>query len=344
MAFSYTNLTATGISDGSTIQANHILYINNNVNDIGGWFLNGLTGKLKLFASTTNEASLFFPSGSAPTSLAEGDMWREGDTLKLRVSNSQTKTLAFTDSAFTTLSLTTLTTSGETTANSLVVTTTSALNGATTVTATANPAFTVRDTDGTVHFQVNNVANEVKVLNATFSVGSGFNVSTAGDATANNLTLTNGTVTGNISVSGTLNATGAISRGGTAYLSPGTLHTTGFTVNLGNGVNVISSGVQLPIVIMPYACTITACRIASPQDSGNITFAVQKKNATTGTAWTTITNNLSLTASTANVASPTVSAASGQSLALSAGDVLRFNVGSISTLTSVAIQITVLRT
>lgn len=350
MAFSYTTIDTTGIVPGGTIQDTHITNIHTAVNSIGTWFTGeNLPGKLKLFPSAAAEASLSFPAGTAPTSLSNGDMWREGDVLKMRVSNA-TRTIAFTETAtFTTLSLTTLTTSSALTANSLQVTTVSALKGATSVSTTADPAFVVRKVDdGSINFRVNTAANSVELLGGTsFSVFNAantatlFQVTSTGNTSVNNLSVS-GDVTGSVNFTGTINAVGNISRSGVPYALPYRLNAGGFTVNIGNGSTVIATGAQQPIVVIPYQCTIEACTIVTTETSGSITVQLQKKSETSNT-WTTITNNLPLTAGTNSVSTPSVSAASGQSLNLAEGDILRLNVHAVATLKSAAIHFRVRR-
>jgi len=342
----------TTIVDGQPILATQITAVYSRADVIFGWFKNGLPDKLSFTSPDNGAAFRLISTGSNPGTLSVGDVWRVGEEIRFRANDTTTKTLAFTDSSFTTI-----TASGNVSAGgTLSATGDTTLSSSTTIKSNLNDTLkVVRTSTDKTKFSVNALGSTVHIGDGTtFSVYSGdvgtgnatFSVTPAGAVTASG----NATISGNLqvdgtsSVAGTLNVTGNISRNSVAYALPYRLNAGGFTVNIGNASTVIATGAQQPIVIIPYQATIEACTIVTTEVSGSITVELQKKSGTAANTWTAITSTLDLSAAnTANAVTPTVSAAAGQSLVLAEGDILRLNVTAVSTLKSAAIHFRVRR-
>lgn len=363
----------TAISDGQPILATQIEALYNRSDAMLDWFKAanepyGMPGKINLFTSTSSEASIRIPPGVDTTSaLSAGDLWNVGGVLKFRSAGDQTKTIAFTDSTFTAF-----------TANSLSVTTTSTLSGRTAVAKTDDPAFVVRrdNTDpnnpnsfGLTAFQVNTASNTVELRNGTsFSI---FNVSNNSSVfNVSNTGAVNGTIdlTANVVVSPTLQTSATAQNGVTRitnasgiqrysttispnnwenFGTPEVIHTGGFTINIGNGVQAISATAQLPAVTIPYACsavswTITTNDTASASLTGvTVSLKIQKRTSgNNNNSFTDVTGTTMELTTTAN------SQASGTftNVTFSQGDTLRLVATGTPTAKAVAVHIRVRRT
>lgn len=314
MPITYTPIDRTGVENGQAIYVDHLDRVYDKVDQIGDWLSRstGLPGKIRLFTANATEASLLIPQTSTEPSVENrtaGDMWFTGGVLKFQTAAGadNTKTIAFTDSA-----ITSLTVSGASTLSGAVsvggastFTGASTINNIAKIKTTNDSAFVVeRETNesGTApFFKVDTSTRVIEIRkdnSETTPTATLLFKSQAGDTTfqvigANGNTTSTGSITaGSIVSNGTINSTGAISRGGVPYAAPTSLHTGGFTVNLGNGSSTISNGAQLPLVIIPYACKIRSCTIVTSETtaSGSITITLEVR--TNNTTYTTRTLGL----------------------------------------------------
>lgn len=168
-----------------------------------------------------------------------------------------------------------------------------------------------------------------------WAVPSGTGVSVTGSPANGNLTkfsgassITNGDLSGDATTSGTLAVTLASQ-----------FKKRQITVNIGDGVNVISTGIAGDISV-PVGCTITKVRMLADQ-SGSIVVDIWKD---------TYANYPPTVADTITAsAKPTISAATksedstltGWTTSITAGDTLRFNVDSVATITRLALSLEV---
>lgn len=378
---SFSKITPTGtpnpISDGQPILASQIAALFARVDLYLDWFKGDndenfpFPGTLKFTPPTYGAAFRLLSTGSNPGTLSEGDVWRVGEEIRVRVNGTTTKTLAFTDSSFSAFTVA----GNGAVGGTFSVASTTTLNGVTTVAATADPAFVVRKaSDGAIAFQVNTTANSVEVRNgnwfsvfnsannlAVFTVTDAGAVSLAGALTlssSSNITTETGTVTAGILRTSTtaangqlrLSTTDGIQRYNTSlspaayegYGTPQQVHTAGITFNVGNGVDTITTGVQSVSVIIPYACTIESWTISQPLDSTTGSIAVSIERRTSGSATFSPLTGLSSTAvvlSSASYSSGTITP-----VALAQGDVLRVKVASGVTLKTAAIHLRLRRT
>jgi hypothetical protein len=358
MAFSFEPLVNTNIEDTKIIYANHVNEARNGVNTIAGWFTasGGVPGKIRLYSASqagqTSEPSLLFPSLSQdPSTLTSGDFWNNSGVLKFQAGNT-TKTIAFTDSAITTLSVsgTSTLTGAASLASTLAVTGASTFNNIAAVARTDENAFIVRKTDsgsaGATILKVNTNSNAVELRNAaTFSV---FNTSSV------NPTFSVAGGTGNTTVGGALsaasiNSSGAISRNDVAYAAPALLNTGGFTINLGTGITNISSGVQVPVVTIPYKCRIQNIKITTNdplllESTGGITIQLQRRAAGSTNSYTNFGPTFSLS-SPSSQASFDISIADGNAnlLQLALEDTIRVVTSGTITVKAVGIYVRVVR-
>jgi hypothetical protein len=107
------------------------------------------------------------------------------------------------------------------------------------------------------------------------------------------------------------------------------------------GGSAITTGVKLDVEI-PFACTITAARLFADQ-SGSIVIDVWKDSYANfpPTVADTITASAKPTLSTAAKSQDTT--LTGWTTAVAAGDILRFNVDSATTVTRVTLSLTATR-
>lgn len=167
------------------------------------------------------------------------------------------------------------------------------------------------------------------------SSGGGGTVTTTGSPANDNLakfsgatSITNGDLTGDVTTSGTL-----------ATTLKTAAKTRAITFGIDGGGSVITTGIKFDIYV-PYACTITAVTMLADQ-SGSAVVDIWKD--TYANFPPTVAD--SITAS----AKPTISSATksqdttltGWTTSVSAGDILRFNVDSASTITRLALTLTV---
>lgn len=335
--------TFTNVQTGDAILATHVTTLNSAASELISQFNTAVTGKLTLFTPTTAAASLNFPSSGEPTSPVAGDVWRASDVLKFQ-SSTGSKTIAFLDSAFSSglnVSAGTSTFAG-----------TASFTNTVSVATTDASAVTIRkESSGTRIAVFNTSTNYLDLLNGSslrvnatdtpsgngvFSVaGATGNVTTAGSINA-----TGALNAGNTTITGTLGVSNAISRNGTAYSTPELLNAAGFTINIGNGIDTISNGVQLPVVVIPYACNIEYWMIAlSDNVSKSISMTVQRRAlADSGYTEITLLNSTVLVLNNG-----TRAAASVANVALSQGDILRVSVASGATATRAALHLRVRR-
>lgn len=166
----------------------------------------------------------------------------------------------------------------------------------------------------------------------TVSVGSinAFRVRTA----TNTDVLTVNTSAATVNVAGTLQISGA------SLLSPEKIHTAGFTFNIGNGEDVLTSGAQLPAAVLPYSCEIVAWGIYFPDGTSRTLTLNLEKSTPTGSpvsAVGTFSSILSMPITTATAVSASVSPV----ISLAQGDVLRLSVSGSTQATRAAVHIRV---
>lgn len=356
----------TAISDGQPILATQIEALYNRSDAMLDWFKAanapyGMPGKINLFTSTSSEASIRIPPGVDTTSaLSAGDLWNVGGVLKFRSAGDQTKTIAFTDSSFTTI-----TASGLVTAGSLTVTAASTLNGTQTNTTTSADAVIIQrtSTNTDLVLKIDNNARLLALYNSAdfrmySNTGSSevFSVTGAGDLTTvrvfsptlqTSATAQNG-VTRITNASGIQRYSTTISPNNWEnFGTPEVIHTGGFTINIGNGVQAISATAQLPAVTIPYACsavswTITTNDTASASLTGvTVSLKIQKRTSgNNNNSFTDVTGTTMELTTTAN------SQASGTftNVTFSQGDTLRLVATGTPTAKAVAVHIRVRRT
>jgi len=351
MAFSFSSLVNDGIVDAQVIYAWHVTEARTGINTVAGWFTGsgGVPGKIRLFTSTTAEASLLLPSGVDPTSPVNGDFWNNSGTLKFH-NGSATKTIAFTDSAITTLSVSgTSTLTGAATFNStLTANGAVTANAATTVKTTSATAFRVLRADIATNFLLADTNSRVVEIRKDDTADT----TTLGIYNASsNLTVSVAGATGNITTTGavsaaTITSAGAIVRGSTAYAAPALLNTGGFTINLGNGTTAISSGVQLPAVTIPYACRVeywavtTSDPASTNTNTVGITVQLQKRESGANTAYANFGSTLALSSGSSQASA---SIADPSTLTLQAGDTIRVVTSGTITAKAVAVHVRVIR-
>jgi len=357
MTMAITTFTNDGLSNGAAIYHTHLTRINDKLNsDILPLFNTAMTGKLVTVAAQAGFASFRIqPQTATPTTLSAGDIWNAGTELRF-YTGTTTKTLAFTDTEFATLN----TTGNVTFGGTLTVASTTNLNAVTTIAATNATAFTVRRaSSGTIlgrfnTFDTNTYAFEL-LNGAAFRVFGGdgvsqrFAVESTGTTVNGPLTASSTlAVTGNATMGGTLNVTGAISRNNVAYATPAGLNTGGFTINLGNGTQAISAGAQLPTVTIPYACTANDWYITT-----NDTASTNLTGVAISLTWEKRTAGAGSTQSFTTLASgPTMALTSAQSqaqgtftgISFAAGDTLRLVAAATPTAKAVSVFVRVTRT
>jgi len=174
------------------------------------------------------------------------------------------------------------------------------------------------------------------------AAGSGGTVTTSGSPASGNLTkfsgasaITNGDLSGDVTTSGTLVTTIAANQ---------KLAAIAFIID-GNG-SAITTGVK-GFVQIPFACTISSWTILSTDaaaTSGSIVIDIWKDVFANypPTVADTITASAKPTLSSAQAA--TSSTLTGWTTSVTAGDVLGFNVDSITTVTRITIQLKVSKT
>lgn len=364
MANPYTVISRTGVEDTQPILVTHVTNVYDKADQIGGWFNNGLAGKLKLFTANADEASLLIPQTSTePTSPSTGDMWFTGTTLKFQTAAgaANTKTIAFTDSALTTLSVS----GASTLSGAVIVNGESTFNNNTKIKRTDANAFAVErqiiDNSITAPFfkiDTNSRVIEIRKDNTettgtytptllfksrlnstTFQVvGETGDTVSSGIITAPTLRTHVTAQTGSLR----LTTTGVERYNGTSwemYQSTG-----GFTINLGNGSTVIATGAQLPLVTIPYKCKIKSCTITTAETSGSITVTLQNRTNNTTYTERTLAPTLTLSdASVSNTVTHNITTSTGPE-ELTQGMTLRISVSSVTALKSVAIHFLVERT
>ncbi len=167
------------------------------------------------------------------------------------------------------------------------------------------------------------------------ATGSGGTVTTTGSPATGNLTkftgastISNGDLTGDVTTTGTL-----------ATTLKTAAKTRAITLGLDGGGSAITTGIKADVSV-PYACTITAVTMLADQ-SGSIVVDIWKD---TYANYPPVVGD-SITAS----AKPTITTATkstdatltGWTTSVSAGDTLRFNVDSATTITRLALTLTV---
>jgi hypothetical protein len=351
MAFSYTTLLPNAaIADTNVIYASHVTDVYSRVDTMATWFTSQMAGKLKFFTPVLTEASVRFTPGSVdPTTLESGDMWNNNGVLKFR-SGSTTQTVAFTGAggSFTTLTASGATTLAGTTATTLTATGVTNLNNQAFVSTTNAQAFVARKVSaGTEVFRVDTTNDRVEVR-----TGSTFRVMDATNALANFTVSGSGAVTAaSVSATGAISGaslavTGAVSSGGTAYVSPANVNTGGFTINLGNGVQAITVGAQLPAVTIPYKCEpehiyITTNGTGSTNTTSvAITVQIQRRAVGTNNSYADIGSPLTLSSS-ATISQANAAFTAG--ITLNPGDTLRVVTSGTITAQAVAVHVRVKR-
>lgn len=275
---------------GSVINQSHINDLQTGVINLGTEFNTAVTSKLTLFTPVVGNAvaPLRLPSSSTvPSSVSAGDIWNQDNSLRFR--DASTSRIIVLSGVASPISATTLNTSGNTD-----------IGG--TLSVTGNSTF-----NGAVNI---NQPTAITVSNANaFSVKAGatnfFTVNTADSV---------------------VNVAGSLQINSVSLLSPEKINTGGFTFNIGNGEDVLTSGAQLPIVALPYACEIVAWAIYFADGTARtLTLNLEKSTPTTSAIGTfSSIVPLSITSATAVVTSlsPVVS--------LAQGDLLRLNITSTS--------------
>lgn len=365
----FTSTVDEAITDGQPILATQIEALYNRSDVMLDWFKAqnspyGMPGKINLFTSTSSEASIRIPSGADPTSPAVGDIWNNGGSLKFRSADGEsgTKTLAFTDSSFTTI-----TASGLVTANSLSVTTSSTFTGAATLNSTQTinvsneNALRLQTTSASADWvaRVNTSTKKFELFNATsFSMYSNtttevFGVSGAGAVSAVSVaapTIQTRATIDEIGITRITLANGLQRWNGSAWENFGTpevVHTGGFTINIGNGVQAISATAQLPAVTIPYACSAVSWIITTNDTTEasltGVTVSLKIQKRTSGNNNNSFTD---VTGTTMELTTTTNSQASGTftNVTFSQGDTLRLVATGTPTAKAVAVHIRVRRT
>lgn len=273
-------------------------------------------GTLKFYDGSTTKTLAFDTAGSftdillgnsATEPTTQGKIFRTGDVLKYRAA-SASKTIVFSDApSLSSPTLTTPTLSGVTNAatiNATAVTMSAA--------STVNATMTI-STSSTTALRVTDTANNIFVVNTSGKIVSVRNgtdfVVFASDTTNEKLRIdgSTGDITSLGKITSTSTATSAFSGSisvptgksflvdNVAYLPPADVHTGGFTMIIGNGVDAINASTYFPVVIFPYDCTITYWAIrkigaGTANDEASITLNVQKNDygAATDNAWSTI--------------------------------------------------------
>lgn len=369
MVNSGSNFTFATKANGQVIEVSHFTEHETALNALATEFNTAVTKKLTLFTPTTASASLNLPGGVNPTTPASGDFWHVASTgeLKLQTVNG-TKTVAFTDSTFSTLSVTSLalgstsiTGTAASLAGTLAVTGATTL-GATTVQSSSTSAVLVRSgsTTDTNLASINGTAKTFNLLNGTDVQVFSDNAATAAkltiDGATGNLSIPSGdasiggalTVTGNIGSSGNITSgtsgtvtagTGGFVTGGSKYASPSLLNTGGFTIVIGNGTDAITSSVvDIPAVIMPYACTVTSIRAYDTSDAtSTINLRIEKST------WPTTTTSFS-TVGTVSLSNDRAATGSITTAALAQNDIVRVRIASgTPTTKQIAVHVRVVR-
>jgi hypothetical protein len=134
-------------------------------------------------------------------------------------------------------------------------------------------------------------------------------------------------------------ATGTVAEGNHAHAGIAT----GLTVDLGDGINVITSSEPPVYVKLPFACTVTAWDVIADV-SGSITVLVHRAPTATPTTWTEISGASDPALSSQQSASDSAIAGDWGDVTLDANDWLRFTVsGSPATVKRVAVALTLTR-
>lgn len=359
--------TPNPISNGQPILAEQIAALYDRVDLYLTWFkgnseLFPFPDKFTFTSPQYNAAFRLISTGSNPSSLSEGDVWRVGDEIRFRGANNVTKTVMFSDSSFTTV-----TASGNVSAGgTLTVTGATTLNSVTTINSNLDDALkVVRTSTNKTKFRVNASSNTVQIGDGTtFSVFSGdvgvgnatFSVTPAGVVTVLGALNVSTTITGPTLQTNSSNfvdgdikiSTAGIQRYNNSlaawefYGSPRQVHSAGITFNIGNGVDTITTGVQIPIVVIPYKCVIEGWTISQPLDSTTGTIAVDiEKRTSSNAAFSTLTGLSSTVVklTTGSYATGTVS-----DVELLQGEVLRVKVASGVTLKAAGIHLRLRRT
>ena len=153
------------------------------------------------------------------------------------------------------------------------------------------------------------------------------------------LPLAGGTLTGNVTCDSGVTIDGTDISAHVADVDAHHTEEAGLEIIIGDGTNEISTGVAGDIEV-PYACTIVSAELYADQ-SGSIVIDIWKDTHANFPP----TNDDSITAS----APPTLSSAdhgqdttlTGWTKSLSKGDILRFNVDSVTTCTRVTLVLRV---
>lgn len=373
MVNSGSSFTFASKTEGQIIEVAHFTTLESAVNLLATEFNTSVTKKLTLFTATTAAASLNIPGGVAPTTPATGDLWHVASTgeLKLRTVNG-TKTVAFTDSNFSTLSVTSLTlgstsltSTAATFAGTVTVKGATTHEAATTLQTASTSALLVRagTTTDTNLLTVNGTAKTVNLLNGTDMQVFADNAATAakltidgatGNLDGNNLKAAGtveavgniSTTTGNISTG----STGTITAGSggfklaseaTAYAAPSKLNTGGFTIVIGNGTDAITSAiVDIPAVILPYDCTATALYL---YDTNNTASSIDLKVQRAAWVGSGTPSFVTITGGTIALSS-TIYASKTISVAFSQNDIIRVRINSgTPTAKQIALHVRVVR-
>lgn len=117
--------------------------------------------------------------------------------------------------------------------------------------------------------------------------------------------------------------------------------TGGFSVTIGNGVDLIGTGYQVPMVMIPYACNVDSIYAAHSSGTAGTgkTIAVTITKSTRAQFPATVATVGTVSTTAATDVAGTVSAA-----ALAANDIIRFNVTSNTDATKLTIGVFVTRT